>query len=350
MSLRIDTAGRAGWHRTLALCVAACFGIATAADRTVRPAAAQAPPAGAAAPAPVAAQTGEDRLTQPQLEQLLAPVALYPDTLLAQMFMAATYPLEVVQAQRWLGRGSNAKLQGEALAQALQPEPWDASVKSLVPFPDVLKMMNDQLEWTQQLGDAVLAQQRDVLNAVQALRNRAQQAGQLQSGPQQTINISQTVPVPPQAAAPRDSGGAPAAAVVPTADAEPAPAVAPPPQIITIEPTQPDQVYVPAYNPSVVYGSWPYPSYPPPYYPPPVGYGVGSALLTGMAFAGGVALVGSIWGGAGFGWGSGDINVNTNRTTNIDRSRTTGDVGNRWQHNTAHRQGVAYRGDEVRNR
>ena len=351
MRLRSDTTRLPGWHRTLALCVAGSFGFVAAADRPVPHASAQAGPAGPAAamPAqPVATSTSEDRLTQPQLEQLLAPVALYPDALLAQMLMAATYPLELVQAQRWLERKGNASLQGEALAQALQSQPWDASVKSLVPFPDVLKMMNEQLEWTQQVGDAVLAQQADVLNAVQVLRNRAQQAGQLQSGPQQTITVVQNVPAPAQATAPSLDGGAPSGAVLTTAAA--APAVAPPPQIITIEPTQPDQVYVPAYNPSVVYGSWPYPSYPPPYYPPPVGYGVGSALLTGMAFAGGVALVGSIWGGAGFGWGSGDINVNTNRTTNIDRSRTAGDVGNRWQHNSAHRQGVAYRGDEVRNR
>ena len=351
MRLRSNTTRLPGWHRALALFVTGCFGAVTMADRSVPRASAQAGPAGIGATVPsnsAVARTGEDRLTQPQLEQLLAPVALYPDALLAQLLMAATYPLELVQAQRWLERKGNASLQGEALAQALQSQPWDASVKSLVPFPDVLKMMNEQLEWTQQVGDAVLAQQADVLNAVQVLRNRAQQAGQLQSGPQQTITVVQNVPAPVQATAPSLDGGAPSGAVLTTAAA--APAVEPPPQIITIEPTQPDQVHVPAYNPSVVYGSWPYPSYPPPYYPPPVGYGVGSALLTGMAFAGGVALVGSIWGGAGFGWGSGDINVNTNRTTNIDRSRTTGDVGNRWQHNTAHRQGVAYRGDEVRNR
>ena len=102
-------------------------------------------------------------------------------------------------------------------------------------------------------------------------------------------------------------------------------------------------------QPSVVYGTWPYPAYPPAYYPPPVGWGLGSALLTGMAFAGGVALIGSLWGWAGFGWGSGDINVNVNRAANIDSARA-GDVGNRWQHNAAHRQGVAYRGDAVRNR
>jgi Protein of unknown function (DUF3300) len=350
MQLRSGTTAFPGWHKALAPCIAACFGFATITDRPVRPAVAQPPPASATAatpPQPVTASTNEDRLTQPQLEQLLAPVALYPDELLAQMLMAATYTLELVQVQRWLGREGHASLHGEALAQALQSQPWDASVKSLVPFPDVVKMMNDQLEWTQQLGDAVLAQQQDVLNAVQVLRNRAQQAGKLESGPQQTITISQNVSVLPQATAPQ-GGGAPSG-VVATTNADAVPAVAPPPQIITIQPTAPDKVYVPAYNPSVVYGSWPYPSYPPPYYPPPVGSGVGNALLTGMAFAGGVALIGSLSGWAGCGWGSGNININSSRVANIDRSRT-GDVGNRWQHNSAHRQGVAYRGDEVRNR
>ena len=342
MSLRIGARDSPRWHRSLVLYIAACFGISTASELPARPAVAQAPPSSTVAPAPVTPQAGESRLTQPQLEQLLAPIALHPDSLLAEMLMASTYPLEVVQAQRWLGRGGNAKLQGEALAQALQAEPWDDSVKSLVLFPDVLKMMNDQLEWTQQLGDAVLAQQADVLNAVQVLRSRAQQAGKLQSGPQQTVTVSQNVALPQQAAPAGGTGSGTTTSV--------GAAVAPPPQIITIEPAQPDQVYVPAYDPSVVYGSWPYPSYPPPYYPPPSGWGVGSALLTGMAFAGGVALVGSIWGGAGCGWNSGDINVNSNRVRNVDRSRTTGDVGNRWQHNTAHRQGVAYRNEDVRNR
>src|SRR4029453_19577985 len=186
-------------------------------------------------PQPVATRTGEDRLTQPQLEQLLAPIALYPDSLLAQLLMAATYPLEVVQAQRWLERRGNASLGGEALAKALESQPWDDSVKSLVAFPDVLKMMNEQLEWTQQVGDAVLAQQADVLNAVQVVRNRRHQAGQLQSGPQQTITVVQNVPAPAQAT---EDGGAPSGAVMTTAGAVAAPAVAPPPQIITIEPTQ----------------------------------------------------------------------------------------------------------------
>src|SRR3712207_2759415 len=201
MRLRSKTTGLLGWHRALAICVAGGFGCVTMAYGPFPRASAQAGPADTAAavlPQPVATRTGEDRLTQPQLEQLLAPVALYPDALLAQLLMAATYPLEVVQAQRWLERKGNASLRGEALAQALQSQPWDASVKSLVPFPDVLKMMNEQLEWAQQVGDAVLAQQADVLNTVQVLRNRALQAGKLESGPQQTITVSQTVSVPPE--------------------------------------------------------------------------------------------------------------------------------------------------------
>ncbi|WP_198378881.1 DUF3300 domain-containing protein, partial [Neoroseomonas rubea] len=288
---------------------------------------------GTAAPAPLAPAPGQDRLSQAQLEQLLAPIALHPDTLLTQMLMAATYPLEIVQAKRW--RDRNAGLSGQALEQALADQPWDASVKSLVPFPEVLAMMNDQLEWTQQVGDAVLAQQQDVFNAVQVLRQRAQAAGALQSGPQQTVTVTQNVITAPPAGAP-------------------APAVAPPPQVITIAPTQPETVYVPAYNPNVVYGSWPYPASPPAYYPPPAGWGLGSALLTGMAFAGGAAIVGSLWGWSSPNWGRGDINVDVDRVNNInrnvDRSRTNVGSGNRWQHDTTHRQGVAYRGDEVRNR
>jgi hypothetical protein len=284
----------------------------------------------ALAQAPVAAPAqpptaSEDRLTQAQLEQLLAPIALYPDDLLMQVLMASTYPLEVVQAKRWLAQGQNAALRGEALAQALVAQGWDPSVKSLVPFPDVLTLMNDQLEWTQQLGDTVLAQQGDVLNAVQVLRGRAQASGALKSGPQQTVSV------------------APSTIDTPVANA----VVAPPPQVITIAPANPAQVYVPAYNPSVVYGSWPYPSYPPPYYPPPPSWGVGNALLTGMAFAGGVAVVGSLFGWAQPGWGRGDVDVNVNRYNTINSNRNQ-ISGNRWQHDPAHRHGVAYRNDAVR--
>ncbi|MBR0648751.1 DUF3300 domain-containing protein [Roseomonas terrae] len=288
-------------------------------------AAAQSAPA-----APPAGQTvaaSEERLTQAQLEQLLAPIALYPDDLLMQVLMAATYPLEIVQAKRWLAEGQNASLTGDALVQALNEQPWDPSVKSVVPFADVLALMNDQLDWTQQVGDAVLAQQDDVLNAVQVLRGRAQASGSLQSGPQQTVNVTQTVNAAPAQGA----------------------AVAPPPQTIVIEPTNPDQVFVPAYNPSVVYGSWPYAEYPPAYYPPPVGWGVGNAILTGMAFAGSVAVVNSLWGWARPGWGRGDIDVNVNRFNNINVNRSQ-ISGNRWQHDVSHRHGVAYRNDAVRDR
>ncbi|EHL98885.1 hypothetical protein HMPREF9946_03408, partial [Acetobacteraceae bacterium AT-5844] len=284
-------------------------------------------PAPAVAPQPVATQGDEDRLTQAQLEQLLAPVALYPDDLLMQLLMASTYPLEIVQAKRWLGQGQNAQLRGDALARALNDQPWDPSVKSLVPFPDVLTMLNDQLDWTQQVGDAVLAQQQDVLNAVQVLRGRAQAHGSLQSGPQQTVNVTQNVNAAPT----------------------PGAAVSPPPQVITIAPTNPEQVYVPAYNPSVVYGSWPYAEYPPAYYPPPAGWNVGNALLTGMAFAGGVAVVGSLWGWARPGWGGGDVDIDVNRFNNINVNRNQ-ISGNRWQHDASHRHGVAYRNDQVRAR
>ncbi|MBX9701628.1 MAG: DUF3300 domain-containing protein, partial [Acetobacteraceae bacterium] len=280
----------------------------------------------AAAPAPA-----DDLLSQAQLEQLLAPIALYPDELLMQMLMASTYPLEVVQAKRWLGQGQNGALRGEALATALQAQPWDPSVKSLVPFPDVLGMMNDQLDWTQRLGDALLAQQEDVLNTIQVLRNRAQAAGTLQSGPQQTVTVSQTVTVAPPVA------GAPVA-VVP-----------PPPQVIAIAPAQPQQVFVPVYDPSVMFGPWPHPAYPPVFFPPPPAWGLGNAILTGMAFAGGVAIVNSLWGWARPGWGRGSVNIDVNRVNaiNVNRTQVTNNV---WRHDVTHRHGVAYRDPAVRDR
>ena len=187
---------------------------------TVEQTAAQTAPAGAAQAAPADA----DRLSQQKLEQLLAPVALYPDDLLMQVLIASTYPLEIVQAQRWLGQEDHRSLRGDALAQALNAQSWDPSVKSLLPFPDVLTLMNGQLDWTQQMGDAVLAQQEDVMNAIQTLRGRAQANGSLQSGPQQTVTVTQNVNVAPAQGA----------------------AVPPPAQTIAIAPTDPGQVYVPA--------------------------------------------------------------------------------------------------------
>ena len=316
----------AGWRRLALLLLAGSVGVSGLGLPQVS-LAQQVPQA-----TPQAVQQANDDapLTQPQLEQLLAPIALYPDDLLMQMLMAATYPLEIVQAERWLRQGENAQLQGEALATALQSQPWDPSVKSLLPFPDVLRMMNEQLDWTQQVGDAVLAQQTDVLNTVQVLRGRAQAAGQLQSGPQQTVTVAAAGSVAPSVAA---------ATVV----------VAPPPQVITIAPTNPTVVYVPAYNPTVVYGTWPYPSYPPTYYPPPPSYGIGNALLTGMAFATGAAIVGSLWGWGSPNWGRGNVDVNVNRYNNINVNRAQ-ISNNTWQHDSSHRGGVAYRNNEVNNR
>ncbi len=269
----------------------------------------QAPPAQTQAAAP--------EFTQAELEQILAPIALYPDELLTQVLVAATYPLEVVMASRWVEQPANKALKDDAVLKALDGQDWDASVKSLVPFPAVLKTMSDQLDWTQKLGDAFLAQQADVFAAVQALRGRAQGAGTLQSNAQQTVT---------------QDGPA-----------------------IVIAPTQAETVYVPAYNPTVVYGSWPYPSYPPAYYPPPAGYYAGAALATGLAFGAGVAITGALWGWGSPNWGGGNVNVNVNRFNNINANRfnnfsstNRAITSGTWQHNADHRRGVGYTNASVR--
>ena len=239
-------------------------------------------PGAAVAPAGDAGEA--TRYSTEQLDAMLAPIALYPDPLLAQVMMASTYPLQVVDAARWLAQGSNRQLSGDALAKALEPMSWDPSVKSLVPVPQVLEMMNSKLDWMQQVGYAVATQQADVMNSVQRLRRQAQNAGSLQSTEQQRVVVQQ--------------------------------------QTIVIEPANPEIIYVPTYNPTLVYGTWPYPSYPPVYVPPPPGYAIGTAIVTGMAFAAGVAVVGSLWGWARPGWGGGNVNVNVNRYNNINVNRT----------------------------
>ncbi|HTS91934.1 MAG TPA: DUF3300 domain-containing protein [Stellaceae bacterium] len=304
--------------RVLAGAMAACLLSAGAAL-------AQTAPAPAPAPAPAAGSAPQQQNTpvfsQEQLDQMLAPIALYPDQLLAQIFMAATYPLEIVQADRWLKEGTNAKLTGDQLDNALQPQPWDPSVKSLVPFPQVLDMMSQQLDWTQKLGDAVLAQESDVMASVQRLRQKAQSSGSLQSNQQQTVSTEG--------------------------------------QTIIIQPANPETVYVPVYQPTAVYGAWPYPSYPPYYYPPSPYYPIATPFLSGMAFAAGVAVVGSMWGWGNCNWGGGNININNNVYNNINRGNINngraqnlpangaGGRGN-WQHNPQHRGGVAYRDQNSR--
>ena len=297
---------------------------------------------GAAPPQPAATQQPEQPAASPfkpeELDQILAPIALYPDELIVQILTAATYPLEIVMAARWVADPKNAALKGDALAKALEGQSWDASVKSLVPFPSVLKMMSEKLDWTQKLGDAFLSQEADCLASVQSLRRKAAAAGTLKSTPQQKVTVA---PRAAAAAAPGLQGppaGEPITVAPVTED-----------QTISIAPADPQTVYVPSYDPATAYGSWPYPSYPPYSFPPPAGYGypLATGLATGLAFGAGVAIVGSLWGWGSPNWGGGNVNINTNQFNSINR---TGVSGNTWQHNAAHRQGVAYRDGATRQR
>ena len=246
---------------------------------------------------------GKPVFKQEELDQMLAPIALYPDSLLTQVLMASTYPLEIVQADRWAKQ--NKGMKGDALAKALEAQPWDPSVKSLVNFPDVLGMMSEKIDMTQKLGDAFLAQQKEVMDTIQKLRAKAQGTGNLKTTKEQVVKVEK--------------------------------------EVIIIEPANPQVIYVPTYNPTVVYGSWWYPSYPPyPYYPP--GYVAGAAVF---GFAAGAA-VGAAW---GYAWGHSnwhggnvdiDVNRNANINRNINRDSYRGNQGN-WQHNANHRGGVSYR-------
>jgi uncharacterized membrane protein YgcG len=236
-------------------------------------------------------QTQANKQSQAQLEALVAPIALYPDPLVSQILMASTYPLEVSEATNWLRANSNLK--GNALNTALQQQNWDASVKSLVSFPPVLEMMGSQLSWTQNLGNAVLAQQSDTMSAIQALRAKAKKTGALQSNSQQTVTS-------------QGSGSS---------------------ETIVIQPANPQVVYVPSYNPTVVYGAWPYPAYPPvAYYPP--GYVAGTALLS---FGVGMAVGAALWGGChwGGGYGGGSLTINNNNFNNFNRNTNSNWSGNK---------------------
>jgi uncharacterized protein DUF3300/endosialidase-like protein len=253
-----------------------------------------------------AAAPSQPPLKPEELEALVSPIALYPDPLLSQVLIAATYPLEVVTADRWATQNKNLK--GDQLKTEVDKQAWDESVKSLVATPEVLTMMSSKLEWTQKLGDAVLAQQPDLMDAIQRLRNKAYANNKLPSTKEQTVTVRQ------------EQGK----------------------QVVVIQPTNPETVYVPYYDPAVVYGGWPYPAYPPYYWPAP-GYIAGGLVATGLAFGAGYALGrwtsgGNYWGG-GANWGNGNINVN--RPININNS------GNNWQHNPQHRQGVKYNNANV---
>ena len=286
-----------------------------------------------AATAPPTAAEDPTPLKPEEIDQLVAPIALYPDSLLAQVLMASTYPLEIVQAARWAGDPKNGKLTGDALDTALQQQTWDPSVKSLVAFPQVLTMLNDKLDWTEKVGDAFLAQQGDVMDAVQRLRSKAHAAGNLETTKEQRIIVEQAPPPPP--------------------DAPPPPSTT----IIKIEPANPQVIYVPTYNPTVVYGAWAYPAYPPySYYPP--GYVAATSILS---FGVGMAVGSALWGGCnwGGGWGHNDVDIDVNRynnfNSNVTKNYNQSNLKNnfqggsgKWQHDPTHRKGVNYRDASTR--
>ena len=251
--------------------------------------------------APPAAETKS--FSQAEIDQLVAPIALYPDALLAQVLMASTYPIEVVYADRWVV--ANPGLKGTALEDALQSQTWDPAVKSLTVFPQVLQMMSQKLDWTQKLGDAFLAQQQDVMATVQALRAKARAEGMLMDSREQKV------------------------VVVTENNAT----------VIKIESTDPEVVYVPTYDPSIVYGTWPYPAYPPYYWYPPGYYYPGGAFLAG------VIIGGALWGNCDWSGGGGRVYVDHRKYNNFNRTDISGD--NNWRHNVNHRGGVPYRDQRV---
>jgi hypothetical protein len=257
------------------------------------------------APAPASAPA-QDLLKPEQIDALVSPIALYPDTLLSEVLMASTYPLEVVQASRWLKE--NKGLKDDALKAAVDKQGWDESVQSLVATPSVLDMMSDKLDWTQKLGDAVLAQQTDVMDSVQRLRAKADANNKLKTTKEQKVTK-------------KSDGGK---------------------QYIVIEPSDPQTMYVPYYDPAVVYGAWPYPAYPPYYWGAGYWPGGGALLGAGLAFGAGYAL--GRWSGGNY-WG-GNVNWNNN---NININRPGGGGGN-WNHNVDHRHGVRYNNKDVANK
>jgi hypothetical protein len=262
----------------------------------------------AAVPA-TAADTG--KLPMAQLEALVAPIALYPDPLLAQTLVAATYPLEIVQLQQWLAK--HPDLKDKALADSVAKQPWDPSIQSMAVVPDVVKRLADDIQWTTELGNAFLAQQNDVMDAVQVMRKKAVDKGALTSNEQQKVD---TQVVEKQT-------------------------------VIVVQPTNPEVVYVPVYSPTVVYGPPVYP-YPPIYYPPPPPPG---AYL--VAFTVGVVWRSAVWGGSCCyaGWGHSHNTIIINNNNNFNRVNHYGGGGNNnWQHNPSHRGGTPYPNNTTANK
>jgi uncharacterized membrane protein YgcG len=250
------------------------------------------------------------KIPSDQLDSLVAPIALYPDPLLAQTLAASTYPLEIIQLQQWMGK--NKTLKGKALTEAVEKQNWDPSVQAMATFPDVVKLLADSIAWTSDLGNAFLAQQADVMDAVQRMRAKANSAGKLKTSQEQKVETKQV------------EGKT----------------------VVVIEQTNPQVVYVPSYDPAVVYG--------PPVYPyPPVYYPTGRLL----AFGAGVAI-GAAWGNNNWGWGCGwgnnnvNVNVNNNFVNNYNRNNVNNRISNNsnFQHNAAHRGGAPYGNKSIANK
>ena len=252
------------------------------------------------------------KIPNDQLDSLVAPIALYPDPLLAQVLAASTYPLEIMQLQQWLTK--NKDLKDKALEEAVIKQPWDPTVQALAALPDVVKRLSDDIQWTTDLGNAFLAQQSDVMDAVQRMRVKAKDSGNLKSNEQMKVETK-------------------------TIENK---------SVVVIEQSQPDVVYVPSYNPTVVYGPPVYP-YPPIAYPPPGYYAAGMAISFGVGLA-----MGAAWGGGwccNSGWGSNNtVNINNNNTF-VNNSNRQNNISNRsgnrtgsnnWQHNSQHRGGTPY--------
>ncbi len=258
---------------------------------------------------PAAAATTEEveaKLQPEQLDSLVAPIALYPDPLLAQVLVASTYPLELIQLEQWMDK--NPGLEGEALAAEVAKQPWDPSVQSMAAVPEVVTRLADDIQWTAELGNAFLAQQEDVMDAVQRMRQKAKTNGALESNEQQKVETK----------------------------------VVEEKTVIVVEAADPEVIYVPSYSPTVVYGPPPvYYPYPPIYYPP---YPPGAAFVS---FSFGV-MWGAAWGGSccGCGWGGNDIDINIdnnfNRVNNIQGGDRVNAGGGKWQHDPQHRGGAPY--------
>ena len=280
----------AAFALTFLLMATASYGQTAA--QSAAPAAPPPPDAQTAAPAP---------FPKEKLDQMLAPIALYPDQLVTNILMAASYPQDVADAAKWLKEGTNGSLKDDALLDAIRPLPWDPSVKFLLPFPQLVQQLNDQPNWAQDLGDAFVYQQTEVMGEVQHLRQLSMSCGKLKSTAQIRVR--------------RERGA------------------------ITIAPANPGVVYVPVYNPAVVYGAWAYPAYPPVYFAPQPGFvlaGAGFGLDVGIGYSFGFGVVGPLWGWSRPNWGGGFVNVDyaqMNRFSSYNRTVINERfAGGAWNH------------------